>query len=100
MSDMKWYINGHMIMIDKPERAYLGAGSPEAVCEMVSSLSPETTARNARAIAAVPDLIAALEAIEAQRGALQVGITGWEIIAALKPAMDLVREALAKAKGE
>jgi hypothetical protein len=56
-----WYVENHAIMVNQPWRAYLGEGAPETVCEMVSSLSPEATAANARLIAAAPELLAALE---------------------------------------
>ena len=55
------YAEGHAIMVNKPERAHLGEGAPETVCEMNSSLCPEVTTANQRLFVAAPDLLAALE---------------------------------------
>lgn len=57
------YIDGHRIMVNKPERAHLGEGAPETVCEMNSSLCPEVTTANQRLFVAAPGLLAALEAL-------------------------------------
>jgi hypothetical protein len=56
-----WYVKNIAIMVCKPEREHLGEDAPETVCEMISSLSPVETSRNARLIAAAPELLAALE---------------------------------------
>jgi hypothetical protein len=58
-----WYVKNDAIMARKPEREHLGEDAPETVCEMISSLSPVETARNARLIAAAPALLAALESL-------------------------------------
>lgn len=55
------YAEGHAIMVNKPERAHLGEGAPETVCEMNSSLCPEVTTANQRLFVAAPDLLAALQ---------------------------------------
>jgi hypothetical protein len=43
-----WYLKNGAIMVRKPEREHLGEDAPETVCEMISSLSPVETSRNAR----------------------------------------------------
>ena len=52
-----WYIDGHEIKVNKPERAYLEDGAPETICGMLSSVSPQETKANARLIASAPDLL-------------------------------------------
>ncbi|MCA2967472.1 MAG: hypothetical protein INH43_03025 [Acidobacteriaceae bacterium] len=56
-----WYVKNDAIMVRKHEREHLGENAPETVCEMISSLSLAETSRNARLIAAAPELLAALE---------------------------------------
>lgn len=58
-----WYVKNDAIMVRKPEREHLGEDAPETVCEMISSLSLAETSRNARLIAAAPELLAALESL-------------------------------------
>lgn len=64
-----WYIEGHEVKVNKPEREHLGDGAPETICEMFSSVSPEETRANQVLIAAAPSLLAALSDIlnEAER---------------------------------
>ena len=57
-----WYVEGHCVMVNKPERAFLHDGAPETICEMYSSVSPMETTANAKLIAAAPELLAALTA--------------------------------------
>ena len=54
-----WYVQGHDVMVLKPEREHLGEGAPETICEMISSVSPEETRCNQALIAAAPDLLEA-----------------------------------------
>jgi hypothetical protein len=56
-----WYVENHAIMVNKPEREWLGEGAPETVCEMNSSLGIEETKRNAVLIAQAPELLRVLE---------------------------------------
>jgi hypothetical protein len=58
-----WYVKNIAIMVREPEREHLGEDAPETVREMISSLSPGETSRNARLIAAAPELLAALESL-------------------------------------
>jgi len=76
-------------MVNRPFRAEIGAGSPETVCEMVSSLPPEETAQNAALIAAAPELLEALELF--LRMDWRIGPENHEY--------DIARAAVAKAKG-
>jgi hypothetical protein len=56
-----WYVENHAIMVNKHAREGLGAGAPETVCEMNSSLGIEETERNAVLIAHAPELLRVLE---------------------------------------
>ena len=64
-----WYVKNDAIMVRKPEREHLGEAAPETVCEMISSLRLAETSRNARLIAAAPELLAALESLVDELGA-------------------------------
>ena len=55
-----WYIDGHAVMVRKPEREHLGDGAPETICEMISSVSPGETRSNQVLISAAPDLVETL----------------------------------------
>lgn len=70
------------------------------ICDMTSSRSPEETAANARLIAAAPDLLAALVAIEAltyeAQSEMQDGHAKRDVIVA----MNRARAALVKAGAE
>lgn len=61
MHTQNTYAEGHAIMVNKPERAHLGEGAPETVCEMNSSLCPEVTTANQRLFVAAPVILAVLE---------------------------------------
>jgi hypothetical protein len=66
-TETPWYVQGHEIKVNKPEREHLGDGAPETICEMNSSVSPEETTANAEFIVqacnAHDDLLAALRAV-------------------------------------
>jgi len=81
-------------MVNRPFRAEIGAGAPETVCEMVSSLPPEETAQNAALIAAAPDLLEALERIVKELGA-----SGYKGDTEEPSCIRTARAAIAKAKG-
>lgn len=102
------YIDGHYIKVNKPERAHLGEGAPETVCEMASSLSPDVTKANQVLFAAAPDLLAALEAFVEDVRVAYIGEQEPEMVdhsALMHEWPDLVRSfhiaraAIARAKG-
>lgn len=68
------YQDGHAIMVNKPERAHLGEGAPECVCEMNSSLSPEVTAANQELFTKAEALYRVLSAIVDSK---ECGDQGW-----------------------
>ncbi len=57
------YSEGHAIMVNRAEREYLGAGAPETVCEMNSSLSPEATTANQKLFCQASEMYRILSAI-------------------------------------
>jgi hypothetical protein len=56
-----WEVEGNAIVASKPFRTELEGGYPDTICEMNSSLSPESTTANAALISAAPELLQVAE---------------------------------------
>jgi hypothetical protein len=93
-----WGVDGNAIVASKPFRAELEGGYPDTVCEMNSSVYPESTTANAALISAAPELLDALEHLASEAWQLRKGNVkkDYHLLVAHNAAIKAIR----KARGE